>query len=66
MQAALENDVEARLALYREAERVVVADAPCLPLMYGSNQVLVKPYVSGFVPNPLGVPDLTVVSVNRP
>lgn len=66
VQAAAENDVDARLALYREAERVVVADAPCLPLMYGSNQVLVKPYVSGFVPNPLGVPDLTVVSVNRP
>jgi len=34
--------------------------------MYGSNQMLVKPYVSGFVPNPLGVPDLTTVSVNRP
>ena len=64
--AAAESDVERSLELYRQAERVVVDDAPCLPLIYGSNQVLVKPYVSGFVPNPLGVPDLTVVSVDRP
>jgi oligopeptide transport system substrate-binding protein len=64
--AAAESDVELSLELYRHAERVVVDDAPCLPLIYGSNQVLVKPYVSGFVPNPLGVPDLTVVSVDRP
>ena len=64
--AAAESDVERSLELYRQAERVVVEDAPCLPLLYGSNQVLVKPYVSGFVPNPLGVPDLTTVSVDRP
>jgi oligopeptide transport system substrate-binding protein len=64
--AAAESDVERSLELYRQAERVVVDAAPCLPLIYGSNQVLVKPYVSGFVPNPLGVPDLTVVSVDRP
>lgn len=66
VRAAAESDVELSLEYYREAERVVVADAPCLPLLYGSNQMLVKPYVSGFVPNPLGVPDLTVVSVDRP
>ncbi|MBN1152407.1 MAG: peptide ABC transporter substrate-binding protein, partial [Dehalococcoidia bacterium] len=64
--AAAEPEEEARLALYREAERVLADDAPCLPLMYGSNQVLVKPYVSGYAPNALGVPDLTTVSVDRP
>jgi len=64
--AAAATDEETQLALYREAEQVVLADAPCLPLMYGSNQVLVKPYVSGFAPNALGVPDLTTVRVDRP
>ena len=65
-EAAIEVDEERRLELYRQAEKVVVDDAPCLPLMYGANHVLVKPYVSGFVPGPLGVPDLTRVSVDRP
>jgi len=64
--AAAEGDDERRLDLYRQAERLVLADAPCLPLTYGSNQVLVKPYVSGYSLNPLGIPDLTVVRVDRP
>ncbi len=64
--AAAEMDEESRLELYRQAERILVEDPPCLPLVYGVNHLLVKPYVSGFVPNPMGVPDLTVVSVDRP
>ncbi len=65
-QAAAEVNDERRLELYRQAERVVLADAPCLPLTYGSNQVLVKPYVSGYTLSPLGIPDLTKVRVDRP
>lgn len=64
--AAAEQDEQARLELYREAERLVVDEAPCLPLMYGSNHVLVRPYVSGYQLSPLGVPDLSTVSVDRP
>ncbi len=64
--AAAEMDEEARLALYREAERLVVEDAPCLPLLYGANHVLVKPYVTGYEPGPLGIADLTQVRVDRP
>ncbi|MCK5212347.1 MAG: peptide ABC transporter substrate-binding protein [Dehalococcoidia bacterium] len=64
--AAAELDDEVRLEIYRQAERVVIEDAPCLPLVYGANHVLVKPYVSGYVPSPLGVPDLSVVRVERP
>jgi len=64
--AAGEQDDDARLELYREAERLLIDEAPCLPLMYGSNHVLVKPYVSGFRLSPLGVPDLSKVSVDRP
>ena len=65
-QAAAEVDEARQMEIYREAERVVVADAPCLPLMYGANHVLVKPYVAGFTLSPLGVPDLSRVSVDRP
>ena len=64
--AAAEQDDELRLEIYRQAERIVVEDAPCLPLVYGANHVLVKPYVSGYVPSPLGVPDLSVVKVDSP
>ena len=65
-EAAAEPDEEFRLRLYQEAERLLVDEAPCLPLMYGSNHVLVKPYVSGYRLSPLGVPDLSTVSVDRP
>ena len=64
--AAAEQDEQVRLELYQEAERLVVDEAPCLPLMYGSNHVLVRPYVSGYRLSPLGVPDLSTVSVDRP
>ena len=64
--AAAERDEEARLEMYRQAERMVIDDAPCLPLMYGANHVLVKPYVSGYRPGPLGIPDLSAVNVDRP
>jgi len=62
-EAAAEQDEEVRLELYREAERLLIDEAPCLPLMYGSNHALVRPYVSGYRLSPLGVPDLSTVSV---
>ncbi len=64
--AAAEMDEDTRLELYRQAERLLVEDPPCLPLVYGVNHLLVKPYVSGYVLNPMGIPDLTAVSVDRP
>ncbi|MCK9356157.1 MAG: peptide ABC transporter substrate-binding protein [Dehalococcoidia bacterium] len=64
--AAAEDDWERRMALYRQAEQLVIDDAPCVPLVFGANQVLVKPYVSGYQVGPLGVPNLSVVSVDRP
>ncbi len=64
--AAAEDDEEERLRLYNQAERMVVEDAPCLPLLYGANHVLVRPYVTGYEPGPLGIADLTEVQVDRP
>jgi len=64
-QAAIEQDRAVRLARYQQAEQLVVADAPCLPLWYGANYILVKPYVKGYELSPLGVPDLSKVYLEQ-
>ena len=60
-QAAIEQDEIARLNMYRQAEQLVVGEAPCLPLFHGSSYILVEPYVKGYELSPLGIPDLTRV-----
>jgi oligopeptide transport system substrate-binding protein len=64
-QAAIEQDGTDRLAMYQQAEQVVVDDAPCFPLWHGTNYILVKPYVKGYELNPLGVPDLSKVYIDK-
>lgn len=46
--ARVEADPERRTALYRQAERLIVADAPWVPLTHGALNVLVKPHVRGY------------------
>jgi oligopeptide transport system substrate-binding protein len=65
-QAAIEQDSETRFELYREAEQMIIDDAPCLPLWFGQNYVLVKPYVKGYVVSPLGIPLLSNVYLESP
>jgi len=64
-QAAIEQDETTRLAMYQQAEQLVVDEAPCLPLWYGSNYILVKPYVKDYELSPLGVPDLSRVYIDK-
>jgi oligopeptide transport system substrate-binding protein len=64
-QAAIEQNRTVRLAMYQQAEQMVVDDAPCLPLFHGANYILVKPYVKDYKLNPLGVPDLSKVYINK-
>jgi oligopeptide transport system substrate-binding protein len=61
--AAAEPDLNSSLALYQQAEQMVVDDAACLPLCFGRNYYLVKPYVSGFELNVLGFAMLNKVTV---
>ncbi len=61
--ASVEPDNNLSLALYRKAEQKLVEDAACLPLWFGQNHILVKPYVAGYRVNPLGFPVLSNVSV---
>ena len=62
-QASIEPDSDLSLVLYQEAEQRLVDDAAALPLWFGRNYVLVKPYVQGYKLNPLGYPTLNTVIV---
>ena len=64
-QAAIEQNRAVRLDMYQQAERLVVNDAPCLPLFHGTNYILVKPYVKDYELNSLGVPDLSKVYIGK-
>jgi ABC-type transport system substrate-binding protein len=46
-QARVEQDVEARMALYQQAEYLLVQDAPWIPLYHSGGYYLVKPRVQG-------------------
>ncbi len=61
--AAAEMDSELSLALYRQVEQMLIDDAACIPLWYGKSYVLIKPYVSGYSLNPLGMATLSEVSI---
>jgi oligopeptide transport system substrate-binding protein len=64
-QAAIEQDNAARLAIYQQAEQKIVNEAPCLPLWFGVNYFLVKPYVKGYKLNSLGIADLSKVYLEQ-
>ncbi|MBA7645966.1 Dipeptide-binding protein DppE [subsurface metagenome] len=61
--ANVELDSETSLALYQQTEQKLVSDAACLPLWFGQNYILVKPYVSGYELNPMGIAMLNRVSI---
>ena len=64
-QAAIEQDSNARLKTYQTAEQLIVQDAAILPLFFGTNYVVVKPYVKDYVLSPLGYPLLNKVSIQK-
>ena len=64
-QAAIEQDGTERLAMYHQAEQLVVDDAPCIPLWHNTNYVLVRPYVRGYELSAQGIPDLSKVSIDK-
>ncbi len=55
-QARTEQDVSKRIALYQQAEQMIVQDAPALFISHGVSYMLVKSYVKGFVLTPIGIP----------
>ena len=62
--ARVEVDVVKRMDLYRQAEELIVADAPWLPLWFaGERHLLIKPYVKGYVVTPMIVPKMRHVYI---
>ena len=58
--ADAESDIAKRTELYRQAEKIVVDDAPWVPLYYQKDLELMKPYVTGVRDMLLGhLPHLT-------
>lgn len=63
-QARVERNVARRMALYGQAEQLIVDDAPAIFLNHSLNFVLVKPYVKGYVLAPIGVPIARYLSLD--
>ena len=49
--AAVENDPTVRAKFMQDAEKVLLAEAPIMPVYFYVSKHLVKPWVGGFVPN---------------
>jgi oligopeptide transport system substrate-binding protein len=64
-QARTEQDQEARLQLYQQAEEIIISESPWIPLFYGVDHFVVKPYVSGYDPAPIYYPRLRYVEVGE-
>jgi oligopeptide transport system substrate-binding protein len=63
--AATEQDHDRRMELYRQAEQVVVEQAPIVPLWFNRSYVLVNPRIKNYSIDPLGVPRLNLVTVEH-
>ena len=63
--ARTEQDSAARLALYQEAERLIVEDAAWLPLYFSRVHVVVNADVEGWFEPPMVIPRLRHITVNR-
>jgi len=61
--AGVEQNNKRSLALYQQAEQKLVDDAACLPLWFGKNYILIKPYVKGYNLNIQGLAMLNSVSI---
>lgn len=64
-QAANETDETERFDLYNQAEQIILDDAPIVPLWYGKEYWLVKPYVNNMQFPGTIVPRLQYVEINR-
>jgi oligopeptide transport system substrate-binding protein len=63
--AAAELDSAKSLALYQQAEQMIVSDAAVLPLWFGKEYTLVKPNIHGYTPNAMGEVKLNQVTIDK-
>ena len=65
VQARTEQDSAKRMTIYQQAEQLVLADVPWVPLYYGRDHVVVKPYVKNFMLPPVVMPYLRYVTIDQ-
>jgi oligopeptide transport system substrate-binding protein len=54
--ARIERDVPKRIAMYQQAEQMIVDDAPVIFTTHSLSYQLVQPYIKGFIFTPIDVP----------
>jgi oligopeptide transport system substrate-binding protein len=64
-QARTEQDVTRRLQLYQQAESILLTEVPWVPLYFGRERYVVKPYVKGLDPRPIVIPSLRYVTIQK-
>jgi oligopeptide transport system substrate-binding protein len=64
-QADVEQDTAQRLALYQQAEQIIVNDVPWIPLFHDEYSVLIKPYVKDYVLPPFVIPRMRYVHIEK-
>lgn len=64
-QASVETDLEKRIALYQQAEDLILKDAPVLPLTYDRAYWLTKPYVKNVFYPPLVIERLKYITLEK-
>lgn len=55
-EARVEEDIVRRMEMYRQAEEIIVNDAPAVFWTHSKTYTLVKPYLKGYVGTPIGIP----------
>ncbi len=62
--ARTEPDTQKRIALYQQAEDIIIRDAPVLFTAHSLSYVLVKPYIQGYVNTPITIPIERYLSID--
>ncbi len=63
--AISEKNDSARYKIYRQADQIMIRDAPVVPLWYDMVIHLVQSYVKNFIPNSLNLLELRKVRLNK-
>ena len=64
--ARVEQDINSRIELYRQAEQIIVNEAYWVPLWFtGEQYALIKPRVQGYVLTPMTVPKLSKLKISE-
>ncbi|MGC8787945.1 MAG: peptide ABC transporter substrate-binding protein, partial [Anaerolineae bacterium] len=63
--ARVETDTQRRMDLYKQAEEIIVTEAPWVPLWHSVDYVLTKPYVKGATYAAAIFPWLSTVYIER-